>query len=97
MKLIDLVHKINEERLEELPLEIRYNGKLYTKKDAYYTYYEKGHLKSETLKIDTLDLNDDVEIVDKRLEEYEEKKEDVFDLCDKIRDILDKIEDLEDY
>ena len=98
MKLFELVQKIGNRKLGELPLKIRYKGKVYTKKDANYTYYELGHTKADTLEIDTFDLAEDVEIVDERLSEYEDEK-DVFDLCNKIRDVLDEIEnlDLEDF
>ena len=97
MKVIELLQKIENKKLEELPLEIRYKGNLYSRKDASYTYYKKGCMKCNTLKIDTFDLDENVDIVDivNDKHEDEEDKEDVYDLCDKIRDILDDIENLD--
>lgn len=88
MRLITLLEKISDDELNELPLKIRYQGKLYVKKDAAFTYYEAGQSPGYTLKIDTLDLNDEIEVVD--------DDEKTYNICEKMRDLINKIDDLID-
>ena len=88
MTYFELITKIKEDKIEYLPLEIRYHGVNYTREDAGYTYYIKGKDPTDTLYIDTMDLDNIVEVVcDKR--EHDE----LSDLCDKLRDLLESIED----
>lgn len=87
MRLITLLEKISNDDLNELPLKIRYQGKVYTKTDAAFTYYEQGQTPGHTLKIDTIDLNDDIEV-------FDDKKP--YKIREKMRDLINKIDDLID-
>ena len=72
MKIIDLLNKIANE--EEVPHKIKYNGYTYKKCVGNKTYWT-GDKPSNTLRIDTYDLNEEVEIIeeDKEIEEIDKK------------------------
>ena len=89
MTYFELITKIKEEKLESLPLEIRYRGDIYTRKEAAYTYYKKGEHTSDTMMIDTMDLEETVEVV--KCDEIDHDK--LYDLFDDLRDLLESIED----
>lgn len=95
MKLFTLLKKIKDHELDELPLKIRYHGKVYTKLGAAYTYYEEGQRFGDTLKIDTMDLTDehDIEVVFDDEKPYE-MREKIQDLVDKISDLIDELDEL---
>lgn len=61
MKLIDLLNKIANK--EEVPKIIEYKGEKYRKYYDNYTYWNEDGIESDTLNIDTYDLNDEVEII----------------------------------
>ena len=96
MKVIDLLQKINDRELHDLPLEIRYNGKTYTRLGASFTYYEKGKIKANTLFIDTFDINKDVIEVINQDDEDDEDDEELDELCDKLRDLCEDLEEITD-
>ena len=96
MKVIDLLQKINDEKLDDLPTVIRYRGKLYTRHDAYFTYYEKGKSIADTLCIDTYDIDKDlIEVIDDD-DDDDDDNEDLSKLCDKIYNLCEKIEEITD-
>lgn len=95
MKVIDLLQKINDRELRDLPFEIRYNGKTYTRQGASFTYYEKGKLKGNTLFIDTFDIDKDViEVIND--DDDDDDDEELSELCDKLRDLCEDLEEITD-
>lgn len=96
MKVFDLLQKINEHKLYDLPLKIKYMGKIYTKEGASFTYYENGKSKGNTLCINTIDINDDcIEVIDDRLYDDDDEEE-ISELCDKLRDLCEDLEEITD-
>lgn len=65
MKIIDLLNKIANK--EEVPRMIEYKGEKYYKLFDNYTYWKDGSSESDTLKIDTYDLNDNVNIIEGKI------------------------------
>lgn len=61
MKIIDLLNKLANE--ESVPHKIKYNGYTYKKSSDNITYWT-GNKPSNTLRIDTFDLDDEVEIIE---------------------------------
>lgn len=67
MKLIDLLNKI--ENHESVPKMIAYKGEEYIKNDENYTYWKVGSSQSDTLYIDTWDLNCNINIIDDKIDD----------------------------
>lgn len=74
MKLIDLLNKIANRK--EVPKMIEYKGEKYKKHFDNYTYWKVGSSESDTLNIDTYDLNIDINIIEGKI--YNEADVDIL-------------------
>lgn len=79
MRVIDLLNKIEND--EQVPKMIIYKGEKYCINNCNYTYWKVGSTESDTLNIDTSDLNDEIEIIEEPQEhKIPEKIEYTFNL-----------------
>lgn len=101
MKLIDLLNKIARD--EETPLKISYRGEEYTKNSGEITYRCFIDNVYTLLEINTIDLNNEVKIIEEvKTEEKEIEKiyvaennaEGIIKMSIKINELIDVVNEL---
>ena len=94
MKLFELLEKVYNRNLEDLPRRIKYRGTIYVINPyVNYTYYKEGESHTHTMEIDTCFLRDNIEILEDNTESL---KAEISKLCNRVEELTDQLDNVKE-